>query len=372
MFVMLGLGFVSSTARADASFALSWRSEPGAAACVTEAALRDAVEKKLRRNPFTERERADIAIEGEERSTGGRFRARVKQTDRNGVVLGSRELDLESCARLFRATTIVVALFIDRGSDRESDEDRGQGEETARDTARTDEGVRLGDDDESTPAARPSPPIRVPPVASPSLPTQPRPVANPSLPTRPLPPAEARSPVFGRPPLDLSLGAGGGAALGLLPAASAMVRGVARLERAGSRWSFEWSGGYSLPQAFRTRSVRGTFAAVDQQVRACLALNPLSRIRVEACGGAFWGAIVPETAGVREQNDALRPLAGPVAAVSAQLRDGTRAVRLDLGITAPLVSRNLYFESSAGEVERVYSSGRVIMFVGLSGLLTIL
>ncbi|OJY18582.1 MAG: hypothetical protein BGO98_33165 [Myxococcales bacterium 68-20] len=365
MFVMLGLGCVSSTARADASFALSWRSEPGTAACVTETALRDAVEKKLQRNPFTDRDRADIAIEGEERSSGGRFRARVKQTDRNGVVLGSRELDLESCARLFRATTIVVALFIDRGSDREP------GEEPALDTAPTDDGVRL-DDEEPTPSAPSSPPIRIPPAASPSPPTQPPPAATPSLSVPPLPPADARAPGFARPPFDLSLGAGGGAAVGFLPSASAMVRGVARLERAGSRWSFEWSGGYSLQQAFRTRSVRGSFAGVDQQVRACLALNPLSRIRVDACGGAFWGAIVPETGGVREQNDAWRPLAGPLAAVAAQLRDGTRAARLDLGVTVPLVSRNLYFESSAGELERVYSSGRVIMFVGLSGLLTIL
>lgn len=365
MFVMLGLGFVSRTARADASFALSWRSEPGAAACVTEAALREAVEKKLRRNPFTTRDRADIAIEGEERSSGGRFRARVKQTDRNGVVLGSRELDLESCARLFRATTIVVALFIDRGNEREP------GEETALGPP-TDDRVRLGDDEEPTQPARPSPPIRIPPAASPSPPAQPPPAATPSLSVRPPPPADARSLVFARPPLELSLGAGAGAAVGLLPSASAMVRGVARLERVGSRWSFEWSGGYSLPQTFRTRSVRGTFAAVDQQVRACVALDPLARIRVDACGGAFWGAIVPETAGVREQNDAWRPLAGPVAAVAAQLREGMGAARLELGITAPLVSRNLYFESAAGELERVYSSGRVIMFIGLGGLLTIL
>jgi hypothetical protein len=47
-------------------------------------------------------------------------------------------------------------------------------------------------------------------------------------------------------------------------------------------------------------------------------------------------------------------------------------MRLDLGMAAPVVKRNLYFESSAGEAERVHSNGRVIPFLGFSGLLTIL
>jgi len=353
VFVALGVGSVSSTARADTSFSLSWRSRPGTAACVTEAALRDAVEKKLRRSPFAERDGADIAIEGEELSTDGRFRARVKQTDRNGVVLGSRELDVESCARLLRATTIVVALFIDPGTGGGADAARGRGEEGgAEDTGVTTATEDRARADDRAPAHVPAPP----PVAA-----------------RPPPLADALPPVVPRPPVDLALGAGGAAAVGLLPSANAMLRVVGRLQREGSRWSFEWSGGYSLPQAFRTRAVRGTFAAVDQQVRACLAIGPLSsRMRFDACGGAFWGAIVPTTAGVSERNDTWRPLAGPLASVAVELREGTRAMRLDLGFAAPLVKRNLYFESSAGEVERVHATGRVIPLLGFSGLFTIL
>ena len=356
MFVALGLGFVSSTARADTSFSLSWRSRPGTAACVTEAALRDAVEKKLRRSPFADRDRADIAIEGEELSSGGRFRARVKQTDRRGVVLGSRELDAESCARLLRATTIVVALFIDPGKDRGPEEERGRGDEVGAQepggTTATDDRARPDDDDEKDRAS-----------VGPSM------AAHPSRPIS----ADAPPMVTRRAPLDLVLGAGGAAAIGLLPSANAMLRVTARLEREGSRLSFEWSGGYSLPQSFRTRAVRGTLAAVDQQVRACVALGPMSStIRFDACGGAFWGAIVPQTGGLRERNDTWRPLAGPLAALAVELREGTRAMRLDLGIAAPLVKRNIYFESSAGDFERVHSNGRVIPFLGFSGLLTIL
>ena len=359
MFVAVGLGSFSSTAWADTSFSLAWRSKLGTTACVSEPALRSAVEQKLRRSPFADPDRADIAIEGEELAApAGRFRARVKQTDRNGVVLGSRELDAESCARLLRATTIVVALFIDPGNDGGPDAGGGgSAEAAARDAGDEAEARDAG---ATTATGEPAGLDAVEPDGSSIV--RPRPARADVAPT-----------VTRSPPFDLVLGAGGAAAIGLLPSANAMVRVVARLERQGSRLSFEWSGGYSLPQSFRTRAVRGTFAAVDQQLRACVTLGPLSsRARFETCGGAFWGAIVPQTAGERARNDTWRPLAGPLAAVAVELRDGPRAMRLDLGMAVPLVRRNLYFESSAGEVERVHSNGRVIPFLGFSGLFTIL
>lgn len=343
--VLLGLGFVSSAARADASFALSWRSRTGAPACVTDAAVREAVEKKLGRKPFTDRDRADILIEGEETVAGGRFRARVTQRDRHGVVLGSRDLDAQSCPSLIRTTTIVVALFIEPGNDGTPGEDRRASEDSV-------EGRAPGEDRvdaerrEHAPDARPRGPLRPPP---------------PSLP-----------PAAWRRPLELSLGFGGAAAVGLLPSASASLRIIARLEHTRSRFSFEWSAGYSMPQTLRDGSVRGTFSAVDQQLRACLALFEEPRIEVDACGGVFWGAIVPDTKGVNEGNDAWRPLVGPVAAVALQLSEGLASARLDLGLTTPVVRRGFYYLSSDAEPERFYSTSSAILFVGLSGLFTIL
>lgn len=345
--VVLALGLLPGVARAESSFALAWRDRPGA--CVTAAALRAVVVEKLARDPFTDRERADIVIEGEEAApTGGRLRARVQERTRDGAVLGSREIDAESCPRLVRATGIVVALFVKASEEREPGEERGPGEEHA------------GQDEPAV--GRETPPeVRAPP--EPSAP----PVTSPRPPLRDGPPPAER-----RRPFELSLGLGAAAAVGVLPSASAGLRGVARLERASSRWSFEWTGGYTLPQPFRSRAVRGTLAAVDQQVRACVDLRPARGVRLDACGGAFWGAIVPRTAGLTEEDHSWRPLAGPAAALAAQLRDGTRSGRLELGIAAPVVGRTLYFQSVEGEPERLYSTGRVIFFVGVSGLLTIL
>ena len=312
---------------------------------MTEAALRKVVVEKLGRDPFIDRERAELVIEGEEISSGARLRARVRERRRDGVVLGSREIDAESCPRLIRATGIVVALFVEASEDRAPEEERGDPHERAV--------------DRETAAEPPAQSERSAPVTPPSTPMQ-------------LLPRASVRPVAPRRPFELSLGLGGSAAIGLLPSASAAVRGIARLERAGSRWSFEWSAGYSFPQSFGSRTVRGTVSAVDQQVRACLALTQELAIRVDACGGAFWGAIVPHTVGLAERNDTWRPLAGPAAALAVQLRDDARAGRLELGMTAPIVGRTLYFQSAESESERLYSTGTVIVFFGASGLLTIL
>lgn len=342
---MLALGLRTTAAHAEPSFALAWSERPGA--CVTAAALREVVTEKLGRDPFTDRERADVVIEGEEAPAGARLRARVLERGRDGAVLGAREIDADSCPRLIRATGIVVALFVKASEEREPGDD-GSGHDGP---------IAGREPAEEHASERGALPVRPPPVPPP-----PR--------EQPPPGAPSRS-------FALSLGLGGAAAVGILPSASGALRGVARLERARSRFSFEWSAGYTLPQAFRSRAVRGTLAAVDQQVRACVDLLPERghverRVRVDACGGAFWGAVVPRTAGLGEQNETWRPLAGPEAALAVQLREGTRAGRLDLGIAAPVVGRTFYFQGADAAPERLYSTGRVIVFLGVSGLLSIL
>lgn len=320
---------------------------------MTQDALREAVKKRLGRDPFTASPGAAIAIDGEDFSSGGRFRARVKQTDSGGAVLGSRELDLDTCGRLFRATTIVVALFIDQG------DAHGGVEETV---APPDTGPSPTQDDGVGAA---SAPLDGQPTRHETEPNPTRIGVTATTPHRSR--ERAASTRTGRP-LTLWLGAGGGATIGLLPATSATFRGVARLEREGARWSVEWSGGYSLPQSFERRSVRGSIAAVEQQLRACVTLTaPTATLGVDACGGLYWGALVPRTAGVRERSDAWRPVAGPTGAVAVHLRDGPRAARLELALTVPPVARNLYFQSATGGNEPVHTSGHILGFLGLSG-----
>ncbi|AKU95647.1 hypothetical protein AKJ09_02311 [Labilithrix luteola] len=318
---------------------------------MTEAALRAVVKEKLGRDPFVDRERADIVIEGEEVSSGARLRARVRERRRDGVVLGSRDIDAETCPRLIRATGIVVALFARPPEEREPEVERGgESERTVDHGARPEERAERA---ETEPSARV---IRIPPS------TPRRRPSGKNVPEEP-----RRSP-------ELSLGLGGSAAVGLLPSVSAATRAVARLELPSSRWSFEWSGGYSLPQSFATRTVHGTLSAVDQQLRVCLALTERRGIgiRIDACGGAFWGAVVPHAVGLRERDSSWRSLAGPVSALAVQLRDSARAARLELGMTAPVAGRDFYFDSTEGRPERLYSTGAVIGFLGVSGLFTIL
>lgn len=352
---MLGLAFAPRVAWAEASFALTWRSEAGAALCVNEAALRDAVEKKLGRNPFTDRDRAAIVIEGDESRAGARFRARVTQRGRSGAVLGSRELEASSCASLIRTAAIVVALFIEPGDGAEPVEpvdggkpveERGPTEEPRASAGPEEARAPTGGGREPAPDMRRSQPRRPPDAPS----------------------------VASTPPFALSLGFGGAAAVGFLPSPSVSLRGVARLERPGSRFSFEWSGGYSLPQSFRDGWVRATFAAVDQQLRACVAVAQ-TKLSLDACGGVFWGAIAPTveatTAGILERSAAWRPVVGPSATVALRLRDAAHSARLDLGLAAPPARRAFYYSTTDGEVERFYTTGQVIGFIGLSGLITI-
>ena len=306
--IVVAAALAPRTALADASFALSWRTsaEPG---CVTEPALRSAVENKLGRSAFVDRDHADIVIEGEEIPARGRFRARLVQRDHGGAVLGSRELEAESCAGLLRATAIVVALVIE--PERKGEPDGRAPGDTSTDDAS--QGGRLHPERAQEAPGRSSDSAR-------------RPLAS-------APPDRA--------PFALSLGAGGAAAVGILPSASMALRGVARLAHGGSRWSFEWSGGYSFAQTRREGTVRGTFSAIDQQLRACLALVAEPHIGVDACGGGFWGAIMPTTAGVKERNDAWRPFGGPMGALAVELREHARAARLELGLVGLPVRRSL-------------------------------
>ncbi len=358
--VVGSLGFRIGTARADASFALSWRSKAGGPACVTEEAIRAAVERKLERNPFTDLASADIVIGGEEERVGAHFRARVTQRDRNGVVLGSRDLDAPSCSNLMRMTAVVVALFIEPGGEREAGREQSASESSAeRDAgpvhqemhaeARVPEGARVYED-----ARRPEPP-------------------EPATVQAPVSPAQRARIVRSVPrPFQLSLGLGGTTAIGLLPEASAGLHLLARLDRKRSPWSFEWSAGYAFPQSVRHGSVRGMFSAVEQQLRACVSPNAESKLKLDACGGVLWAAIVPGTTGTDDSTRAWRPLAGPIGALALQLGEGRGAARLDLGLAVPPLRRAPYYVRPEGKPERFYTTGQVIVFVGVSGLFAIL
>jgi hypothetical protein len=330
---------LTSDAFADTSFALSWRGGPRpGATCLTQAALQEAVERKLGRSPFTSLERADIRIEGEEIALGrDRFRATVTQRDRTGTVLGSRELETQRCTSLLRAATLVVALIIDP-----------YGERSATD----------GGQDGPPPA---------PPVSS-LPPAAPPPAALPAL-RSPPPPLPAARPVARA--WALSLGAGAGSSVGILPSASVTLLALARLKATRSRWSFDWRGGYSLSQTLREGNVRGEFAAVEQQIRACFELGRWPSGQVDACGGLLWGAVIPNTRRVSLGDDSWRPILGPTGGLGLQLGRTQNGARIDLGFALPSREYSFFFRDVTGARKLFYSTDGVLFLFSVSGLGTI-
>lgn len=353
MLLPAACAFVASsaiTARAfgEVSFALSWHGARSPA-CVNEPALREAVTRKLGRNPFADPERAQIRIEGEESPAGSdRFRARVTQTDQQGVLLGSRELEAQACASLLRAATLVVALIIDPDGS-----GRGDGERREEEERRTDGRSEV---EEPPPADERSPP---PPALPPS--SAPRRARERSR-HRPSTEAAPRLPRF-----DFSLGVGAGVTAGVLPSTSVTLFIPARLSVGRSRWSFDWRGGYALPQTLRDGLVTGEFAAIEQHLRACFSFVRWPKATLDTCGGFVWGAVIPKTTGVRQGNDSWRVVAGPAGALALQLD----AVRMDLGIALPSREYTFSYRSLAGERKALYSTDDVVFSASLSLLGTL-
>lgn len=324
---------------ADATFALTWDAE-GKRACLTEKALRAAVERKIGR-PLVDVAHADIVIEGRETSrTADHVGAQVTQRAHDGTRLGSRTIDARDCQGLQQAATLVVALIV-----------QADQEESAASATRTDEA--------------PAPPRVEPPVAPPSTPPASSPVP---------PPRESAPPTRTRPKptrFELSLGVGVEANTGLLPSLAGSLGAYARLELADSPWSFDWMGGYALPQTLHRGAVFGEFSALEQRLRVCVAPYERRAFALELCGGALWAVVIPETSGSLAGRHAWSSIGAPLASLGVDLTHGTAALRLDAGAALPLRRYSFTYLDVEGDLRTFYTTGRAFFFVSLSGRLTI-
>ncbi len=340
--VLFGSLFVASPAYGDDGFALSWRTDESSRHCVSSTALRKAVEQRLGRHPFTDPEHASVWIEGEETALGrDQFRARVTQRDRNGVSFGARELEPQSCSGLLRAAVLVVSLFIDRHRD---------------------EG--FGDEAELEPLRTP-PPIPQPPRPEPSPPVPP--ADRPRAPRGPRAPAPNRR----ASTLELLLGGGVSASVGLLPSVDGALFAAGRLEPSGSRWSFAWRAGYHLPQRIEDRSVSGRFSAIEQRLDACVSPARWPTTRLDVCGGFVWGAVIPQTSGTNSGNDSWRVIAGPAFALALQVGGRPTAGRIELGLMLPFREYTFVYTDPDGKRKSFYSTDEVLFVISISGLRTI-
>ncbi len=328
---MLGTLATAATARAESKFAFSWRAEPGAT-CLTEEKLRAAVEKKLGRSVFTSFDEAEIVIEGEELRDRHRFRARVTQHDRAGHEHGSRELTAETCAALERMTVVFIALVLEPGGA----------------PARTELPEKT------------APPIPPPPKDDAAIAN-----ADVSRAPRPRPGVGARAPSHRDPRLELHAGAGAGAAVGMLPSVSASVRIMTRLAAQGSRLSADWSLGMTLPQIVTEGAVRASFAAVDQQARGCWAWLDRAA-RVDTCAGAFFGALIPTSTNLDDQDTPALSVLGPTASLALRVAHGPATFTAELGVVAPSLRRRIRYLDRSGEDRTLHATPTLMGLATLS------
>jgi hypothetical protein len=346
---------VTTRARADVSFALAWRKDARAPACVDEAMLRDAVENRLDRKLFVDPARADIVIEAQESSVSrDQFRARVTERDRHGTLRGVRLLEAQSCPSLRRAATLIVKLLI------EPHLSGNRAEEATAERPPPDTHGAF----ESAPPPSPSETHAALESASPPSPPH-RPPGAESAPA----PRRDRENHPGLPPFYLSIGLGVGTTVGVLPSASTTAFAVARLASPSSRWSFDWWGGYSLPQRLRRDgAVTGDFSAVEQRVRVCLSFTRWSSYELDACAGVVGGAIVSSTSGIGPEKDRLQPLVGPTAALAFERRAGPLAGRIELGTVYTVKQYDFSYLNPTSERAGFYSTNTVLFFIALSGV----
>jgi hypothetical protein len=103
-------------AAGTATSSLSWVRLPGAESCITVPELGSRIENHLGRKALVSPSAGDVAIEARvARIAGGRYKATVGGTRRDGTPLGTRELvsPTSDCRSLDDGLVLVVALMID-------------------------------------------------------------------------------------------------------------------------------------------------------------------------------------------------------------------------------------------------------------------
>jgi hypothetical protein len=175
--LLLGLGATVASTRAHAqepkretgTFALSFVRGAGAEGCPSRQELEREVSTRLGHSPFDSSAEKSIEILTERTPDG--YRSVVSAIDRDGTILGRRVVlgEEPSCAPIFSATALAVALFIDPEAALSRD-------------SRANEAVGRFEVDE--PARPPPAPVPAPAAAPPPAPVAPPPPPPPAPPAR--------------------------------------------------------------------------------------------------------------------------------------------------------------------------------------------
>jgi len=309
--------------------ALSWVRLPGAEACVAAPALASAVEARLGRRVFVSPSDAEISVEGTVayRADTRRYRATFRVTDREGKVLGVREVDQQvgRCDELDERLAFVLSILIDPdaalGGTRDgADADGGAKAELTQASSST--------TDAAAPSASP-PPEAAPPAVAPAGPWR------------------------------WLVGAEFGGAAGIVPDVGWVIHGqllVTPPRRAGSAWpgggppAVLLRGSSFLPT---TRRIEGVALTQIGLVSGELALCPLEVRRppfaVHGCAGSFLGSLSARGAGFPDARGTSSWIGGIVVDAMAEL-DFTPwlALTLSPSLLVPLSRARLAYDDASG------------------------
>ncbi|OJY21972.1 MAG: hypothetical protein BGO98_34640 [Myxococcales bacterium 68-20] len=341
-------------ALADSTFALTWDAGTKRS-CITESALRAAVEQKIGR-PLGDVEHADIVIEGRETKRAvDHVSAEVAQRTHDGKRLGSRTIHARDCRGLHEAATLVVALIV------QADQEEISIEQAPTRTEHT-EHAELAEHADKTQTAAPV-------ALSPTAPRVAHPPSSPGT-----PPSKAtghKAPRSKGARFELSLGPGVEASTGILPSVAGLLGVHARLKRTSSPWSFDWMGGYALPQTLHRGATVGEFSALEQRIRVCAAPYERRAFAFELCGGALWAVVIPNTTGSLAGHHAWSSTGAPLVSLGADLSEGAAALRLEASAALPFRRYSFTYRDAERGLSSFYTTAPAFFFLGLSGRLTI-
>lgn len=339
---------VGKTAQATASrFELTWTSSSVARPCISEEELKRAVSARLGRAPFVQAGQGEIAVEGRELPAPvGQLRARITQRDREGHVLGTRELEATSCEELLRSATFVVFLIVDP--------DAALGgarlEPVPLEEKNADEPSTEDEPSPAERAARERPPIgKVGPVGKKDG-SRPSEVAVSARPSAPAPRGM---------PVDLGLALV--VSNGLLPTPDAGPALALGLEPLPLPIRFEWRAGYRIA----VQAVQGyDFRAVAQEWRACYFRRVFGAMLGTACGGVNWTAILPEARELAGGDQAPKIVFSPTFGVGPAFEVEGARLFADLALTLPR-PRYAFSYRDEGRVTPLHEVSRIGWSVGI-------
>lgn len=331
------------TARAAASrFQLTWTAPSVERPCVSEEELKHAVSARLGRDPFVPEGQGEIAVDGRELpAPAGRWRARIVQRERDGRVLGTRDLEATSCEELRRSATFVVFLIVDPDAALGGPPSEPVPADAKHDDARSTEPPHPHGEGEA-PSGRPE-------------------ERRSTSRGRSTEGAVSSVPPSRAPGVRVDLGLALIVSNGLLPKPDVGPAFALGFAPPSLPIRFEWRATYRIAVQ---RAQGYDFRAVAQEVRACYSRRVLGPAFGTACGGVAWTAILPEAPGLAGGDQAPKNVFSPALAVGPALElDGTRLV-VELGLTMPQPRYSFSYRDE-GRVTPLHEVSRIAWSFGI-------